>query len=168
LAPVRTFAVLAAVSIGLLAGVGIATVDYAEGTSYLSADPAACANCHIMQSQYDSWQKASHHTVAGCVDCHLPADFAGKYLAKAVNGWNHSKAFTLQDFPEPILITPRNAEILHDNCLRCHADLVHAQASTFAEEAPRCVRCHATVGHGDRLGLGGPPRRSPLQELSIR
>jgi hypothetical protein len=32
-----------------------------------------------------------------------------KWWAKAVNGWIHSKAFTLQDFPEPIRIGPRNA-----------------------------------------------------------
>jgi len=146
----------AAVCVGVLVGIGGATLHYAEGASYLSTDPAACANCHIMQSQYDSWQKASHHTVAGCVDCHLPAGFIGKYIAKAENGWNHSKGFTLQDFPEPILITEKNAEILRDNCVRCHADLVHTQTSSSARERPRCVRCHATVGHGESVGLGGP------------
>jgi cytochrome c nitrite reductase small subunit len=152
---------LAATALGVLVGIGGTTFRYAEGLSYFSTDPRACANCHIMQSQYDSWQKASHHTVAACVDCHLPHALLPKYLAKARNGWNHSKGFTLQDFPEPILITPRNAAILHDNCVRCHADLVHAQTSTFAEEAPRCVHCHATVGHGERLGLGGPRRSAP-------
>ena len=132
------------------------TFGYAEGASYLSADPAACANCHIMWPQYDSWQKASHHTVATCVDCHLPSDFVGKYVAKAENGWNHSKAFTLQDFPEPIAITPKNSDLLHRNCLRCHAALVHAQGGADDGAAPRCVRCHASVGHGEAVGLGGP------------
>ena len=32
-----------------------------------------------------------------------------KLIAKAENGCNHSKAFTLQNFHEPIMITPRNA-----------------------------------------------------------
>jgi cytochrome c nitrite reductase small subunit len=156
LASLRTLGVVAAVSLGVFAGVGVATADYAEATSYLSTDPAACANCHIMQGQYDSWQKASHHTVATCVDCHLPADFVGKYVAKTVNGWNHSKAFTLQDFHEPIRITPQNAEILRANCVRCHSDLVHTQSSVSARESPRCVQCHSTAGHGERAGLGGP------------
>ncbi len=57
---------------GALAGISVFTFHYAEGFSYFSTDPAACANCHIMQSQYDSWQKASHHGLATCVDCHLP------------------------------------------------------------------------------------------------
>lgn len=154
----RRLPLITAVAVGGLLGLGMATFDYAEGTSYLSTDPAACANCHIMWSQYDSWQKASHHTVATCVDCHLPHDFVGKYLAKAENGWNHSKGFTLQDFPEPIRITPKNARILQDNCLRCHADLVHAQTGGRADDAPRCARCHGDVGHGERAGLGGPLR----------
>jgi len=147
---------LAFASFGLLAGVGGVTFDYAEGLSYLSTDPKACANCHIMNAQYDSWQKGSHHGVATCADCHLPAAFPWTYVAKAENGWNHSKAFTLQGFPEPIVITPKNAAILHANCLRCHADLVHDQALAYTEGAPRCVRCHDTVGHGDSVGLGGP------------
>jgi cytochrome c nitrite reductase small subunit len=161
-------ATIAVVSIGVLAGMGFTTFNYAEGLSYLSTDPRACANCHIMQSQYDSWQKAGHHTVATCVDCHLPADFLGKYLAKSVNGWNHSKAFTLQDFHEPILLTPSNAQILQNNCVRCHADLVHDQTSVFAEQPTSCVRCHARVGHGPRAGLGGPLHPNPLSELEGR
>ncbi len=145
-----------AILLGVLFGVGGVTFSYAEGLSYLSTDPAACANCHIMQPQYDSWQKSSHHTVATCVDCHLPGGLVTKYLAKAENGWNHSKAFTLQDFPEPILITAKNAAILHANCLRCHEDLVHDQAIAWTEGAPRCVHCHVAVGHGEPVGLGGP------------
>lgn len=152
---------LAAVSFGVLLGIGGATFNHAEGLSYLSPDPKACANCHIMHPQYDSWQKASHHTVATCADCHLPAEFPEKYLAKAENGWNHSKAFTLQDFHEPIIINEKNAAILHANCLRCHADLVHDQAIASTEGAPRCVRCHASVGHGESVGLGGPMTHLP-------
>lgn len=153
---VRTLPALVVVAVGILLGVAAVTFVYAEGTSYLSEDPAVCANCHIMWPQYDSWQKASHHTVATCVDCHLPEDFVGKYVAKAENGWNHSKAFTLQDFHEPIVITPKNSDILHRNCLRCHADLVHAQAGAVDGVTPRCVRCHDSVGHGESVGLGGP------------
>ena len=146
---------LVAIGVGALAGLGIATFHYADGTSYLSTDPAACANCHIMQSQYSSWQKASHHTIATCVDCHLPHQFFKKYVAKAEHGWNHSKGFTLQNFPEPIRISQKTAVELQDNCLRCHGDLVHAQGSG-RYGAPDCRHCHADVGHGPRAGLGGP------------
>ncbi|MFK7742760.1 MAG: NapC/NirT family cytochrome c [Planctomycetota bacterium] len=88
------------------------TFHYGEGLSYFSRDPNACVNCHIMQPQLDSWQKASHHGVAVCVDCHLPQDFIAKYIAKAEAGYLHSKGFTFQDFPEPIKMREKSARIL--------------------------------------------------------
>ena len=147
-----------AVSVGIFLGIGAYTFLYAEGLSYMSDDPEVCINCHIMQPQYDSWQKSSHHAVAVCVDCHLPHNFVGKYIAKAENGWHHSKGFTLQNFHEPIMIKEPNARILQDNCLACHEDLAHdlvAGVNGSADEV-RCVHCHVTVGHGDTTGLGGP------------
>jgi cytochrome c nitrite reductase small subunit len=117
-----------------------------------------------MQPQFDSWQKASHHGVATCVDCHLPHDFVAKYIAKAENGYHHSKGFTFQDFHEPILIKERNARILQDSCLECHRAITEAMLAGASHRADgvRCVHCHVTVGHGTRAGLGGP--KSPSHE----
>jgi cytochrome c nitrite reductase small subunit len=152
-----TLLLLLALLVGAVVGLGSYTMVYAEGLSYMSSDPKVCVNCHIMQPQYDSWQKSSHHAVAGCVDCHLPHDVVGKYVAKAVNGWHHSKAFTLQDFAEPIAIKPGNANILQANCLACHRDLVHEAVTTAGRsDELSCVHCHQSVGHGERAGLGGP------------
>ena len=158
--PLRRFAVALALGVGVLIGLSAFTFKYAEGFSYFSTDPAACANCHIMRPQYDAWQKSSHHTVASCVDCHLPRGFLGKYLAKASNGWHHSKGFTTQEFVEPIRIKSGNADILQANCLRCHEQIVHqlVAGARAARDAVQCVHCHSTVGHGERAGLGGPRR----------
>jgi len=41
--------VLLAVFAGASLGVGAFTFGYAQGASYLSNDPAACVNCHVMQ-----------------------------------------------------------------------------------------------------------------------
>src|SRR5688500_4182327 len=103
-----------------------------------------------MQPQYDSWQKSSHHTVATCVDCHLPHSFIPKYIAKADNGFWHSYGFTFQNFHEPIQIKQRNSRILQANCMACHRDMVHAltAGSTTDADAVTCVHCHADVGHG--------------------
>ena len=153
-------ALLLAALIGLPLGVCGFTFRYAEGGSYLSTDPAACVNCHIMRPQYDSWQKASHHTVATCVDCHLPASGLRKWIAKSEHGYRHSKAFTLQDFVEPIRITPDDSVLLQENCLRCHEGMLHDQVagSTTSRDAIQCVHCHIDVGHGEILGLGGSDR----------
>ena len=157
LAGSTTLLLALAVLIGAALGVGSYALVYAEGLSYMSSEPRVCANCHIMQAQYDSWQKSSHHHVAVCNDCHLPQGFIGKYVAKALNGYNHSKAYTLQDFDEPIAIKPFNTRILQDSCLACHRALVHeaAMARGRSEEVS-CVHCHLSAGHGERAGLGGP------------
>ena len=141
-----------AVLLGVLMGLGLYTFTYGKGFSYFSTDPRACVNCHIMQDQFNSWQKGTHHHAAKCIECHLPHDFVPKMIAKTDNGWRHSKAFTLQDFHEPIQITPRNAEILQENCVRCHGEFVHnlTRGSTTAEDAVKCVQCHRGVGHGAR------------------
>src|SRR5215813_9006550 len=97
----RRWLVLAG-ALGVLVGLGGFTFRYAEGLSYLSKNPKACVNCHIMQRQYDGWQKASHHGAAVCADCHVPHTFFAMLWAEARNGWNHSRGFTFQDFDEPI------------------------------------------------------------------
>ena len=153
---------------GTLVGVGAFTFHYGQGLSYFSKDPRACVNCHIMRPQFDAWQKASHHAAAGCVDCHLPHEGLSKWIAKADNGFRHSKGFTFLDFHEPILITESNGRILQDNCLRCHGALVHqiVRGSTSDAGALRCVHCHRDVGHGESAGLGGPRVAAELQGAS--
>ena len=131
--------------IGGAVGVVGYTFVYAKGASYMTNDPAACANCHVMQSYYDGWRKSSHHAVAVCNDCHAPADFFGKYTTKASNGWHHSVAFTSGDFHEPIRARPVNSAIAEANCRRCHADLT-AAVDGHGEHLS-CVRCHDSVGH---------------------
>jgi len=156
-------ALIIAVGLGVLAGVGGYTFSYAKGFSYFSTDPRACANCHIMQRQYDSWQAASHHTSAVCVDCHLPHEFVPKYLAKAENGWRHGKLFTTGGFKEPIEVQAMGRKILQKNCERCHEALAldmqgHGigDPTASSDDHVECTHCHWTVGHGVRAGLGGP------------
>lgn len=154
--------------VAVAVGLSLFTFRYAKGLSYLSTDPLACVNCHIMQAQYDGWQHGSHHAVANCVDCHLPADFVPKYLAKAENGYRHGRAFTTQDFAEPIVVAPRGREILQNNCLRCHDALAHGLGEWAASPPLPCTHCHAAVGHGDRAGLGGPlPAGGPSQDAHL-
>ena len=135
---------------GVLIGVGGYTFRYAEGLSYLSNDPNACANCHVMREFLDSWQKSSHHGRAVCNDCHTPRALPAKLWTKAQNGWNHSSKFTMQNFPDPIRITPSNAARLQDNCVRCHGGFVEEIHQPGLGRDERCVRCHAGVGHGPK------------------
>lgn len=151
--PGRRAALVLAILAGLLAGIGWFTFSYAEGGAYLSNDPNACANCHLMREYLDSWQKSSHHARATCNDCHTPDDVIAKYYAKAENGFRHSMKFTLQDYPERLVMTDGNRRNLQENCVGCHEALVRESAGRAAHGGPAelsCVHCHADVGHGAR------------------
>lgn len=155
---------LFALLLGVAAGVGVYTFSYAKGLSYFSAEPRVCTNCHIMNGEYASWQKSSHHSVAVCIDCHLPHQLVPKYIAKAENGYRHGKLFTTQTFEEPITVKPAGLAILQSNCERCHAQLIHGlvgapghdESEREGNDAPPCLHCHWGAGHGERAGLGGP------------
>ena len=142
-----------AVLVGAMIGLGVFTFGYARGYSYISNDPAACANCHIMDDHYSAWQKSSHSAVATCNDCHTPHEPVSKYAVKARNGFWHSFYFTTGNFPDPLRITPRNHEITEEACRYCHEPIVQSiDRSAHAEDAPdeerlRCTRCHRYVGH---------------------
>ena len=145
------------VLLGLAVGIGVFTFGYAKGASYLTDDPEACANCHVMDDHFDSWVKSSHRSVAVCNDCHTPSSFVPKYLTKASNGFWHAYGFTTGNFPDPIQIKEHNLEITEDACAKCHEDIVatitpdpHGGAASGAErlaEGTTCTRCHNTVGH---------------------
>ena len=134
-----------AVSVGLVAGLGGYTFVYARGGSYLTNDPAACANCHVMEEYYRGWTSSSHRAVAVCNDCHTPHGFVPKYATQASNGFWHSFAFTTGRFPEPLQITPRNRRIAEGSCRGCHQAIVDA-IEPHGQELT-CVRCHGSVGH---------------------
>jgi cytochrome c nitrite reductase small subunit len=148
LRPTAAFVVTAAL-LGVASGLGLYTFVYAKGHAYLTDDPAACANCHVMNQQYDGWLKASHRSVAGCNHCHVPANFVGKYWTKSRNGFWHSYYFTTQTFHEPIRATPTSRRIAEANCRRCHDPVVQAMGtpSHAGDDSLSCIRCHGSVGH---------------------
>jgi cytochrome c nitrite reductase small subunit len=173
----RHLAILVASLAGVAAGLGAFTFVYAKGASYLTTDPAACANCHVMGEHYAAWQRGSHRVAATCADCHMPHDFVGKYMAKASNGFWHSLAFTTGRFPDPLQIKPHNRAITENTCRDCHAAIVasidpvgegsgrttiatgatgrpvsdrpqiHDGVVASTEDRESCIRCHTYVGH---------------------
>lgn len=135
--------------LGVLLGVGVFTLQYANFTAYFGHDPATCAQCHAMQPYYDAWTKGSHHTVAGCSDCHTPHDSViDYYIAEADNGFWHSLKFTTGNYPDNIQIRDVNLRITEEACLSCHGDMTDTlHQSVPAGETVSCTRCHPTVGH---------------------
>ena len=148
---ISALAIAVAAAVGVLGGLGTFTVGYGDGLAYLTNDPTACANCHVMQDHFDAWVKSSHRNVAGCNDCHLPHNFVGKWLTKADNGFFHALAFTTGDFHEPIQIKARNRRVTQGACLHCHSDFANALLpAEQGGDMQLCVHCHSDVGHAGR------------------
>ena len=147
----RRIRLVIAIFIGAFLGTGSFTFFYADGHSYLTNDPTACANCHIMQNHLDAWNKSTHRAVATCNDCHAPhGSLISKLWVKGLNGFNHSLAFTTGRFDEPLRITPRNRAVTEGTCRYCHAAMVHSiDTTTESDDMMSCIRCHGNVGHPD-------------------
>ncbi|MFZ2492866.1 MAG: cytochrome c nitrite reductase small subunit [Thermoanaerobaculia bacterium] len=147
---VRTVVLVIGVLVGLAAGIGSYTFVYAKGYSYMTNDPAACANCHVMESYYSGWMKGPHRSVAVCNDCHTPPGLVGKYSTKASNGFWHSFYFTTGNYPDHLEIKPHNLKIADGACLKCHTEITQAILSSPAHREvgkTACIRCHSDVGH---------------------
>lgn len=141
------------VCFGVVIGHGLFTFVYAKGFSYLSDDPAACKNCHVMNQVYESWSRSSHKDVATCNSCHVPHTFFAKWAMKAESGFHHGYAFTFKDNPVAFTATEKSKKLVQQNCISCHKDYAqNAVDPTSAHsgkdiEALSCVSCHRQIGH---------------------
>lgn len=150
------------------------TLQSSKALSYLSTDPKACINCHVMNTAYATWQHSSHFKVK-CVECHLPTDnIVDKYIAKARDGYNHSLAFTLNTYKQSMKITEDGADRVQKNCVSCHASLISSISSTdkyhsYDEDAKteqkRCWECHKSVPHGTVRAITTTPYNLGVQEV---
>jgi cytochrome c nitrite reductase small subunit len=148
----QRWAVATAVLIGMAVGLGTFTFGYARGYSYITDDPAACANCHVMNDHFSAWMKGSHRAVATCNDCHTPKSLVPKYVVKAQNGFWHSFYFTVGGYPDPLRITEGNRKVAENSCLKCHAAITSSigggpHSSVGDKESLSCITCHRQVGH---------------------
>lgn len=154
---------------------GAYTAKLSKAHSYLSKDPKACINCHVMNTQYATWQHSSHKDV-GCIECHLPTDgFIDKYTAKAIDGWNHSVAFTLGTYDHAIKISEHGAKRVQKNCKSCHEslasnldknfDLNHNFSSKESASERKCWSCHKSVPHGKVRSLNTVPHNLGVKEV---
>ncbi len=146
-----------------------------KALSYFSSDSINCINCHVMNTEYATWQHGSHSQKVSCVDCHLPAEgFFGKYFAKARDGWNHSVAFTFSTYDQSIKISEDAAERVQENCISCHSNLTE----TMIENSSRydssndgsitdrkCWDCHREIPHGKTRSLTTTPYNLGVREL---
>ncbi len=151
--------------LGVLTGMLILIIHSSEAHSYISDTPETCINCHVMYPQYATWSRSSHHEAANCADCHVPHDnFVRKYYVKAKDGLRHATIFTARAEPQTIEIKSAGINVVQENCIRCHRELVETTGSITvtgsghaAGEGHRCWDCHREVPHGTVRSLSSTP-----------
>ncbi len=143
-----------------------------NAVSYLSDKPETCINCHVMVPQYATWQHSSHRENANCNDCHVPHNNVfNKYYFKAKDGLRHATMFTLRMEPQVIFIHEAGQKVVHDNCVRCHSELLtdtkldtQTNFKHYEKSERECWDCHREVPHGRVNSLSSAPYARIPQE----
>lgn len=122
-----------------------------DAPAYGGSAPETCANCHVMDSQYENWYHAPHEKFTECVDCHLPhQNVVAYYLEKGRQGAKDVYAFTTGNIPAAIRASERTKSIIQTNCIRCHKDTVESVVMGDQPFDRNCWDCHRHVSHGMR------------------
>jgi cytochrome c nitrite reductase small subunit len=153
------------VLLGVFVGLFFLVLHSSRATSYLSDQPQTCINCHVMYPQYASWAKGSHGNVATCSDCHVPQDnFFRKYYFKGSDGLRHATFFTMRWEPQTISLKKAGINVVQENCIRCHLDLVDmvqlvevTGRSAAMDQGKLCWDCHRETPHGTVKSLSAAP-----------
>lgn len=171
----RKYRFIVAALTGLIIGLIFFILYISKAHSYLSDDPRACINCHIMAPEYSTWAHSSHGRNTVCNDCHVPHDnVARKYYFKAMDGLRHATIFSWRAEPQVITMHKPGQKVVQENCIRCHDALNSVVGTAVTAKQARhgdgklCWDCHSDVPHGNNRGLNSAPNaRVPLEETPV-
>jgi len=150
---------------GIIVGIGLLIIHISKAPTYLVDDPKTCINCHVMYPQYATWSHSSHREVTSCNDCHVPHNNIFRtYFFKAKDGMRHASIFTMRWEPQVIMIKEAGVNVVQENCIRCHRDMVDMVSIVEVTgdnhekgKGKRCWDCHREVPHGTVNGLASTP-----------
>ena len=159
---------------GVICGLGGLFLYLLRAHTYIADDPSACVNCHIMTPYYATWSHSSHGRDATCNDCHVPhQNLAMKYGFKAMDGLKHVGYFVTHSERQTIMAEEMSAEVIMDNCIRCHTQLNQEFVKTgrmgYSEQMKAggkvCWDCHRNVPHGGMNSLSSTPNAEGVTPL---
>ncbi len=131
----------------IIAFLGVA---YAGGglSMRMTDDAAFCGSCHVMYEAVRTHQKSVHATIA-CNACHIPHDnLISKMVYKSRSGMRDMYQNTLGTISDVIEVEEHTRDVVHQNCVRCHAMTV---LNTAMEAKQYCTDCHRQVPHFSKI-----------------
>lgn len=129
-----------------------------------SSNPESCANCHVIQPYYYTWQNSPHANIS-CDKCHVEPGTG--FVAVKMQRLREWFVYRSGNVELPIRGTK---EISNDVCLQCHStnreitpglDLRSAWHADHLGYGTTCVDCHYEVGHA---GLSNMPAFAPSED----
>lgn len=143
-------------------------------TYIIGDDPAACINCPIMSPYYATWAHSAHARNTTCNDCHVPNNnMAAHYAFKGMDGMKHVAYFVTFSERQSIEAEDASAEVIMDNCIRCHKQLNQEFVNTgridYMEakrgEGKACWDCHRDVAHMNKNSLSSAPNAEFVEPM---
>jgi nitrate/TMAO reductase-like tetraheme cytochrome c subunit len=104
-------AVVTVASVAFFALAGHATLSRMES-------PQFCGSCHVMQPEWDAYNRSAHSNVA-CVDCHVSPTAAGLLKSKW-NGVHQLVGVVTARYPRPIVAEGDDLPLAAETCETCH------------------------------------------------
>lgn len=163
------------VACGLIVGlIGLFMYLLRMHTYIIGDDPKACINCHIMSPYYATWSHGAHARNATCNDCHVPNNnIVAHYGFKGMDGMKHVAYFVTKSERQAIQAEDASAEVIMDNCIRCHKQLntefVKTGRIDYMEakrgEGKACWDCHRDVAHGKMNSLSSTPNAEFVEPM---
>lgn len=158
--------IVALVACGVFTGCVALFLYLLRAQTYLTNEPSACVNCHVMAPYYTSWSHSSHGRDATCNDCHVPhKNFVGYWFFKATDGAHHVYKLVTHQERDAIIASDGTREVIMGNCVRCHRQLVTEAVKdgrsdymmTKVGEGKACWDCHRMTPHGQARSLSSAP-----------
>ncbi|NLB87748.1 MAG: cytochrome C nitrite reductase [Syntrophomonadaceae bacterium] len=111
------------------------------------SEASFCGQCHAMDEQVNTYLHSSHANVTNCGDCHSPDNLVIGSIHSAYTGARDVYRVVTNTTPPVITATDLTRDILQDNCIRCHGEIIGNIGDTSQNGGTNCFECHQSIVH---------------------
>lgn len=131
----------------LLAGAGLVLMLLTRLPVLGLEEASFCERCHVMQEQVDTYRHSPHQQAANCGGCHDPHGLVSGSAYAAYTGTRDVYRVVSSTIPAEIRATDMSKQVIQNNCLRCHGDIMKEIGDTSQDGGKHCFHCHREIVH---------------------